>query len=108
MHILLIHQAFAALDEAGGTRHFELARFLIDKGHQVTIITSPVSYLTGKQKYSGILWVSEDHPFPGMTILRTYTYSALHRSFIHRVFSFIIQEKKNRCHLLWFHLFRSD
>jgi transposase len=43
MHILLIHQAFAALDEAGGTRHHELARYLRQRGHQVTIIASPVS-----------------------------------------------------------------
>ena len=48
MHILLIHQAFTALDEAGGTRHHELARFLVSRGHRVTIIASPVSYLTGK------------------------------------------------------------
>jgi hypothetical protein len=47
MHILLIHQAFASLDEPGGTRHHELARFLAGRGHKVTIITSPVSYLTG-------------------------------------------------------------
>ena len=32
MHILLVHQAFAALDEAGGTRHHELARFLVKAG----------------------------------------------------------------------------
>jgi hypothetical protein len=48
MHILLIHQAFAALDEPGGTRHHELARFLVSKGHRVTVIASPVSYLTGE------------------------------------------------------------
>jgi hypothetical protein len=47
MHILLIHQAFAALDEPGGTRHHELARYLASKGHRVTVIASPVSYLTG-------------------------------------------------------------
>jgi hypothetical protein len=28
MHILLIHQAFAALDEPGGTRHYEIAQHL--------------------------------------------------------------------------------
>jgi len=85
MHILLVHQAFAALDEAGGTRHHELARFLVKRGHQVTIIASPVSYLTGKengQKQNRI-------PEPGITILRAYTYTALHRSFIHRVISFL-------------------
>jgi hypothetical protein len=47
MHILLIHQAFAALDEPGGTRHHEFARYLATQGHRVTVIASPVSYFTG-------------------------------------------------------------
>jgi glycosyltransferase involved in cell wall biosynthesis len=89
MHILLIHQAFAALDEAGGTRHHELARYLVGKGHQVTIIASPVSYLTGKARKKNIRWLEEQKPEAGITILRTFTYSALHKSFVHRVFSFV-------------------
>jgi len=48
MHILLIHQAFAAIDEPGGTRHHELALYLASQGHRVTIVASPVSYLTGE------------------------------------------------------------
>ena len=88
MHILLIHQAFAALDEPGGTRHHELARFLVEKGHRVTVIASPVSYLTGSARPGRIPWVSRQEE-NGLTILRTYTYAALHRSFIHRVFSFL-------------------
>ena len=87
MHILLIHQAFAALDEPGGTRHIEMARVLVQKGHQVTIITSPVSYLTGKTRISN-RWRSIEQPFPGVKILRVYTYPALHRSFLHRVLGF--------------------
>ena len=31
MHILLIHQAFAALDEPGGTRHHEIADQKIER-----------------------------------------------------------------------------
>ncbi len=88
MHILLIHQAFAALDEPGGTRHHELARFLIEKGHRLTVIASPVSYLTGSARSGRIPWASRQEE-EGLTILRTYTYAALHRSFIHRVFSFL-------------------
>ncbi len=88
MHILLIHQAFTALDEPGGTRHHELARFLIEKGHRLTVIASPVSYLTGAARPGRIPWVSRQEE-NGLTILRTYTYAALHRSFIHRVFSFL-------------------
>jgi glycosyltransferase involved in cell wall biosynthesis len=94
VHILLIHQAFSALDEPGGTRHHELARHLVRRGHQVTIITSPISYLTGVSRQERIPWVDrqvdDDPTLEGrLTILRSYTYGALHRSFIHRVFSFL-------------------
>lgn len=87
MHILLIHQAFAALDEPGGTRHHELARFLVQRGYQVTVIASPISYLTGTTS-SAANGVGQDE-FDGITIIRTYTYEALHKSFLHRVFSFL-------------------
>ncbi|MEW6503392.1 MAG: glycosyltransferase family 4 protein [Chloroflexota bacterium] len=88
MHILLIHQAFASLDEAGGTRHYEMARFLVSRGHQVTIIASPVSYLTGKTQQQRVQWLTREQPEPGIIILRAYTYPALHRSFFHRLISF--------------------
>lgn len=88
MHILLIHQAFASFDEPGGTRHIEIARFLAEKGHRVTIITSPVSYLTGKSRIPVSLWKTNEQVIPGVEILRVYTYPALHRSFFHRVLSF--------------------
>lgn len=90
LHILLVHQAFAALDEPGGTRHHELARYLAERGHRVTVIASPVSYLTGGAKRPGepATKPAGDSAEAGVTILRTYTYSALHRSFAHRVVSF--------------------
>lgn len=84
MHILLIHQAFATVDEPGGTRHHELARILAQKGHSVTIIASPISYLTGKATPSHKKTAHED----GITIYRVYTYPAMHRSFFHRLVSF--------------------
>jgi len=88
MHILLIHQAFASLNEPGGTRHHELARYLVERGHQVTVIASPVSYLTGASTTGSDRWVTRQEE-DGLTILRTFTYSAIHRSFVHRVLSFI-------------------
>lgn len=84
MHILLIHQAFAALDEPGGTRHHEIAQYLVKLGHRVTIIASPVSYLTGRSEAG----TGMERERSGIVILRVYTYSALHRSFLHRIFSF--------------------
>ena len=89
MHILLIHQAFAALDEPGGTRHDELARLFAGQGHRVTIIASPVSYLTGKAQDERVQWKAVEHEVDGVTIFRTYTYPALHKSFFHRVISFL-------------------
>jgi glycosyltransferase involved in cell wall biosynthesis len=104
MHILLIHQAFAALDEPGGTRHHELARFLASKGHQVTVIASPVSYLTGEKaspppsgsSHSSQKWGESKSEANmggeqerGVRVIRAYTYNALHKSFVHRVFAFI-------------------
>lgn len=88
MHILIIHQAFADLNEAGGTRHYEMARFLVERGHRVTIIASPISYITGQSKQEKITWLTEQHPEPGITVLRSYAYPALHRSFFHRLVNF--------------------
>jgi glycosyltransferase involved in cell wall biosynthesis len=86
MHILLIHQAFTALDEPGGTRHHEFARYLTSKGHRVTVISSPISYLTGDTALlHGAEGGVEDDK---VTILRAYTYQALHKSFVHRVIAF--------------------
>jgi glycosyltransferase involved in cell wall biosynthesis len=87
MHILLVHQNFAALDEPGGTRHHEMARYLTRLGHRVTVVTSPISYLTGTAGKQQSHFV-ERQQHDGVTILRAYTYPALHRSFFHRVISF--------------------
>ncbi|HUH98832.1 MAG TPA: glycosyltransferase family 4 protein [Anaerolineales bacterium] len=86
MHILIIHQAFASLDEPGGTRHYEFARLLASRGHHVTVIASPVSYLTG----------TASPTFPpngvepeGVKILRARVYTAHHKSFFHRLIAFL-------------------
>jgi len=88
MHILLIHQAFAALHEPGGTRHHELAQHLVQEGYRVTVIASALTYLTGGSQQEKIPWVQRQDGGEGITILRAYTYNALHRSFFHRLISF--------------------
>jgi glycosyltransferase involved in cell wall biosynthesis len=88
MHILLIHQAFTALDEPGGTRHHEMARFLITRGHRVTVIASPVSYLTGTASAGRLSGRDQDEGEAGLTVFYAYTYPAWHRSFVRRVISF--------------------
>jgi glycosyltransferase involved in cell wall biosynthesis len=82
MHILIIHQAFASLDEPGGTRHYELSRYLATRGHRVTVIASPVSYITGTTSTPG------SGRSGGVTVLRATVYSAHHKSFLHRMLAF--------------------
>ena len=85
LHILLIHQAFVELKEAGGTRHAEFARSLAARGQRITVIASSVSYLTGKARSA----TGEAAQQPGVRLLRAATYRGLHRSFVHRLLSFI-------------------
>lgn len=87
MHILIIHQAFASLDEPGGTRHDEFARLLAARGHKVTVIASPVSYITGS--VSPVLSSGAGAASPGgVEVLRARVYSAHHKSFYHRILAF--------------------
>ena len=91
MHILIIHQAFASLDEPGGTRHHEFSRLLSSRGNQVTVIASPVSYITGdkaplrRPPFRAEIGGEKDN----VRILRASVYSAHHKSFVHRMLAFV-------------------
>lgn len=87
MHILIVHQAFCGPNDPGGTRHFEFARHLVRAGFIVTIVASDVSYLTGGRQATG-LGATGGEVFGGVRVMRAWTLSALHRSFIWRVVSF--------------------
>lgn len=88
MHILLIHQAFVTTGEAGGTRHIEFARRLAAHGHRVTIITSPVSYLSGESSLTGhFLWKKEQWA-ENIEIRYCWTSSGMHKGFVPRLLAF--------------------
>jgi glycosyltransferase involved in cell wall biosynthesis len=88
IHVLLIHQAFVGPNEPGGTRHYELGKHCVAQGQDFTIITSDLSYLTGKPAVRKEGLISEQR-LDGLRVLRPYTYPSLHRSFIWRVVSFL-------------------
>jgi len=79
MHVLLIHQIFAGPDDPGGTRHYEIGRYLVEHGHRVTVIASAVKYLTGEMAGPA----TEDPP-AGMRIVRLAGRQDLHRSYLAR------------------------
>jgi len=88
MHILLIHQAFAEIGEAGGTRHHEFARHMQARGHQVRVIAGRLSYLTGASadpRRGAVKTVDE----LGVQIIRCASYGGWHTSFLHRIVNFV-------------------
>lgn len=88
MNVLLIHLAFSSLNEPGGTRHYELARHFVSKGHNFTAVASNLTYKTGKRIIRRRGLFSEQN-LEGVRILRAYTYPSLHRSYMWRVVSFL-------------------
>ena len=88
MKVLLIHQTFVSTEQAGGTRHFELAGHCERQGIEFTIVTSNLTYLTGKDASGSRGLVTEERQGP-VRILRAWTLATLHKSFVWRVFSFL-------------------
>ena len=83
MHILLIHEIFVTPDEGGGTRHYELARYLARMGHKITVIASDVDYLSGKKK------LKRKEVKDEIDIIYSRTLSSVHRNFIWRAIAFL-------------------
>ncbi len=81
MHILLIHQVYTGLNQSGGTRHAELGTYLIEKGHQFTVIGSKNNYFTGETQ--------EELGSGPIRFFGADTYFGLHKSYIHRALNFL-------------------
>lgn len=84
-HILLLHQLFVLGREAGGTRHMELGRRLTGKGHRVTVIASPLSYLTGRA-HEGANAVEDAE---GIRVHRVWTWASDKQGFLGRLAGFV-------------------
>ena len=87
MRILLINQVFVSPDEPGHTRHFELAKFMKQLGHELVIVASDVNYQTGKKTiaHSGL---SVEQNIDGIRVFRSAIFPSLHRSYFWRILSF--------------------
>ena len=94
MRLLLIHQSFVSGAEAGGTRHVELGQHLVDRGDDVTVVASQISYLSGKsmnERRGGLrrgLFYRERAG--GIRVLRAYAPAVLHKSYVWRAVAFVV------------------
>ena len=81
LRVLLIHQAFCGPNDAGGTRHYELGKRLIEFGLSFAVVTSATSYLTGEER--------EINEIPNFEVRVARTLGGWHRSYWQRVCVFI-------------------
>lgn len=88
MKILLLNQAFVSPEEPGHTRHFEMAKFLQARGHDLVIVASDLNYQTGRRTVERRGAFAEQN-IDGVRVLRSYIYPALHRSYFWRIISFL-------------------
>jgi glycosyltransferase involved in cell wall biosynthesis len=87
VHVLLIHSAFSAPGDPGGTRHYELAQRLLPLGCRFTIVASELSYMTGRRLAAPRGLVTREN-VGGVIVLRAGTLPTLHRRFALRLASF--------------------
>jgi glycosyltransferase involved in cell wall biosynthesis len=87
MKILLINQVFVSPEEPGHTRHFEMAKFLQTRGHELVIVASDLNYQTGQRTVERRGLYAEQ-VFDGIRVLRSYMVPAIHRNYVWRVIAF--------------------
>ncbi|MDP1714319.1 MAG: glycosyltransferase family 4 protein [Anaerolineales bacterium] len=87
MKILLLNQVFVSPEEPGHTRHFEMAKFLQARGHELVIVASDLNYQTGQRtvKRRGLF---TEQKIDEVRVLRSFMIPALHRSYFWRIISF--------------------
>lgn len=77
MRIWIINHYALHPSQAGGTRHFTLAKHLVERGHRVTLVASSVDYTsrTDTRLQSRESWHGEVHDGVSFVWLRTPPYS---------------------------------
>jgi glycosyltransferase involved in cell wall biosynthesis len=76
-HTLLIHQAFTTPNDAGGTRHYELAQRVIANGDRFTVVASDFGYLSAKRTAGSL--TGREEIVDGIRVLRVATSRSMHR-----------------------------
>ena len=82
MRILLIHQIFVTPDEGGGTRHYEMCKYLVELGHEVIVIASEIDYLSGAKRKN------KEELRDGIQIYYVKASKEVHKSILHRAVNF--------------------
>jgi glycosyltransferase involved in cell wall biosynthesis len=87
VHTLLIHQAFTTPNDAGGTRHYELAQCVIANGDRFSVVASDFGYLSAKRTAGSV--TGREELVDGIHVLRVATSRSSHRGMAGQLLSFL-------------------
>ena len=87
-HILFFSYHLPRDDEPGAFRPWMEARLLKKIGFEVTVVTSGVHYMTGKDTRKGKGWCTEEFD-EGIRILKTWAPTGFRRSILRRIFNYL-------------------
>lgn len=90
MKVAVVYQYYQGHGAPGHSLVYELTQFLADQGHDVTVISGETGYMQRNMPtlpwYRRIMRRERDEQ---VNVVRTFTYSELHRSYLGRLLSFI-------------------
>ncbi|WP_313047802.1 glycosyltransferase family 4 protein [Pseudomonas soli] len=90
MKVAVVYQYYQGHSAPGHSLVYELTQYLADNGHKVTVVSGETGYMTAKQPrrpwYKRLLRREWDG---AVEIIRTFTYTQIHRSYLGRLLSFI-------------------
>ena len=90
MKVVVVYQYYQGYGAPGHSLVYELTQFLAERGHDVTVVSGETGYMQRNMPklpwYQRIVRRERDGK---VNVVRTYTYSELHRSYLGRLLSFI-------------------
>ena len=90
MKVVVVYQYYQGHGAPGHSLVYELTQYLADRGHDVTVVSGETGYMQRNMPnlpwYQRIVRRERDGK---VNVVRTYTYSELHRSYLGRLLSFI-------------------
>lgn len=90
MKVVVVYQYYQGRGAPGHSLIYELTQFLADQGHDVTVVSGETGYMQRSMPtlpwYRRIVRRERDGK---VNIVKTYTYSELHRSYLGRLLSFL-------------------
>ncbi|MCG2576279.1 glycosyltransferase family 4 protein [Dechloromonas sp. XY25] len=90
MKVVVVYQYYQGCGAPGHSLVYELTQFLAERGHDVTVVSGETGYM--ERNVPTLPWyrrIIRRECDGKVNVVRTYTYSELHRSYLGRLLSFI-------------------